>query len=155
MFHSKYKLAERIITPINYLSEADLYAERGNEFLFDVECYRNYFLIGFMSFVSGRVTFIEQSEFEALNIEKLRWIVTNTTLTGFTSRKYDVPMLWAAMAGCNCGQLKAVNDKLVLAGKQSYQVEKECGFKQHRCNTIDLMEVAPAAAQTGRASWGS
>jgi len=143
----KYKLPEPTITPINFLTDQELFAERGGELLFDVECYRNFFLIGFMSFKTGRVCFVERSEREVINIEKLRWITQSFTLTGFNSKAFDLPMLWAAIANFNNGELKAVSDKLILAGIPAWRVEKECKFKQFRTDTIDLMEVAPAAPQ--------
>ena len=143
----KYKLPEPVINPINYMSSEDLLHERGNEFIFDVECFRNFFLIGFMSYRTGRTTFVEMSDTEAFNYGKLQWIVQNVTLTGFNSKNYDMPMLWAANAGMNCGQLHALSTAIIRGEKQVWRLEKEFKFKQHRCDHIDIMQVAPAAPQ--------
>lgn len=132
---------------MNFLADNELIFEKGNEFLFDIECFRNYFLIGFMSYRTARVTFIELSEFEKINFQKLRWLVENTTLTGFNCKDYDTPMLWAALAGLNNGELKAVSDQLILAGLPGWRLEKKYKFRQFRLDLIDLDQVAPAAAQ--------
>jgi hypothetical protein len=144
---NKYKLPEPTYAPVQYMTTPQLVAEKGNEFLFDVECYPNFFLIGFKSFVTGRVLFIEQSEWETANLDLLRWITGNITLVGFNSKKYDLPMLWACFAGLNYGQLHALSNKLILGGYPVWRCEKEFKFTQFRCDHIDLQQVAPAAAQ--------
>lgn len=144
---TKYKLPEPVPTPINFLTNEQLIAEKGNEFLFDVECYRNFFLIGFMSYQTGRVTFVEYSDREAFDIRKLRWITENFTLVGFNSKNYDMPMLWASITGMNPGQLHALSTRIIRAETQLWRLEKEFKFRQFHCDHIDLMQVAPAAAQ--------
>lgn len=143
----KYKLPEPVVTPINFMLDNELIAEKGREVLFDVECFRNFFMIGFMSYATGKVTFVELSENERLNHNKLRWIVQNTTLVGFNSKGYDLPMLWASLAGLNCGQLYSLSSRIIIGVKKVWQLEKDFKFQQHHCDHIDLQQVAPAAAQ--------
>lgn len=145
--NDKYKLPEPVHSPIHFMSTEQLVAEKGNEFLFDVECYPNFFVIGFKSYVTGRVMFLEQSDWEKANLDLLRWITANNTLVGFNSKKYDLPMLWACFAGLNPGQLHALSGKLIYGNYPVWRVEKEFKFKQFHCDHIDLQQVAPAAAQ--------
>lgn len=145
---TQYKQPDSTVDTIDYLNSHELIAEKGNEFLFDVECFPNLFLIGFMSYKTGRVTFIERSNYCEFDRAKLDWILKNMVLTGFNSKFYDMPMIWAAMANLNCGQLHAVSNQLIL-GAKAWNLERKFGFKQFPkyVNHIDLMEVAPAAAQ--------
>ena len=131
----------------NFLPDQELVKERGNEFIFDVECYPNYFMVGFMSYVTGRVTFLEHTDSYAFPLDKLRWMMDNLTLTGFNSRGYDIPMLWAARSGLNCGQLHAVTCKIITTDLRLHHIEKQFGFKCGYCDSIDPQQVAPAAAQ--------
>lgn len=145
---TQYKQSDPVAATINYLNAYELIAEKGNEFLFDVECFPNLFLIGFMSYTTGRVTFIERSNYCEFDRPKLDWILKNMVLTGFNSKSYDLPMIWAAMANLNCGQLHAISNQLIL-GAKAWHLEKKFGFKQFPkyVNHVDLREVAPAAAQ--------
>ena len=122
-------------------------SERGNEFLFDVECYRNYFLCGFMSYATGKTTFIEITEREAFPLDKLKWIFASLTLTGFNSKGYDLPMLQASLSGLNCGQLFAMSTQIIRGEKPLWRIEKDFKYFPLQCNHIDLQQVAPAAAQ--------
>lgn len=129
------------------MNQDQLIAEKGNEFLFDIEAYPNFFLIGFKSYVTGRVFFVEQSDWNNADLNALRWIVQNNILVGFNSRGYDMPMLWASLTGFNAGQLHSLSNRIIFNTKPVWQLEREFGFKQYISNHIDLQQVAPAAAQ--------
>ena len=98
--------------PIHFMSPQQVAAEKGNEMLFDIECYPNFFLIGMKSYQTGFVKFFESSGEQDMDYNGLRWMVQNCTLIGFNLNGYDLPMLWAALAGRNCGQLYEISRKL-------------------------------------------
>ena len=142
--------------PIHFMSPHQMQSEAGNEMLFDIECYPNFFLIGFKSYQTGVVKFFELSAEQNLDLQSLRWMVHNCCLLGFNIIGYDLPMLFAALAGKNCGQLYEISRKLTerkytSTGKdikvKPWQVAKKYGFVIGRCNSIDLQIVAPALPQ--------
>jgi hypothetical protein len=142
----KYKLPEPVIPPVEFMTDGQLQAERGNTFLFDIECFSNYWLAAFKSYQTGRILFFERTETTDFDAGKLRWLVDNMLLVGFNSFGYDIPVLWAALRGLWTDQLKDVSDAIILQGFRPYQVENEFKFKIGHCNHIDLQSVAPSAA---------
>lgn len=142
--------------PIHFMSPQQMQVEAGNEMLFDIECYPNFFLIGMKSFQTGFVKFFESSSEQDIQYNELRWMVQNTCLIGFNLTGYDLPMLFAALAGRNCGQLYEISRKLTEKKKNQYgkrmkvkpwQVAKKFNFKIGRCDSIDIQTVAPALPQ--------
>ena len=142
--------------PIHFMSAQQMQAEKGNELLFDIECYPNFFLLGFKSYQTGLVKFFEQSNEQDIDLQSLHWLVHSCTLIGFNLTGYDLPMLWAALAGKNCGQLYEISRKLTEKKKNQYgkrikvkpwQVLKKFGIHNGRCNSIDIQTVAPALPQ--------
>ena len=138
-------------SPIHFMTQQQMYAEKGNELLFDIETYPNFFLIGFKSYVTGLVKFFVESQEEELHKEDLRWLVHNCTLIGFNSTNYDNPMLYAALAGKNCGQLYEISRELTAQSfdqrPQAWRIAKKFGFTVGVQDTIDIQTVAPALPQ--------
>lgn len=146
------------ITPsvIHFMSPQQMQAETGNEMLFDIECYPNFFLIGMKSYQTGFVKFFESSGEQDMDYNGLRWMVQNCTLIGFNLNGYDLPMLWAVLAGRNCGQLYEISRKLTEKRKSAtgqrikpkpWLIAKKFGYKIGRCDAIDIQTVAPALPQ--------
>lgn len=142
--------------PIHFMSPAQMQAEKGNEMLFDIETYPNFFLIGMKSYQTGFVKFFESSAEQDMDYNGLRWMVHNCTLIGFNLTGYDLPMLWAVLAGRNCGQLYEISRKLTEKRKNQYGkrikpkpwlIAENFGFKIGRCDAIDIQVVAPALPQ--------
>ncbi len=142
----KYLPPSPIHNPIEFITDQELVAEVGNAFLFDVECFPNFFLIGFKSFVSGKVAFFELSETEQLDRRKLQWIAENYLLIGFNSRNYDLPMLWAAIYGRTNEELFNISNGIIYLQIPIGKLERQYTFRVHDTNEIDLQEVAPGAA---------
>lgn len=142
----KYKLPPPLITPVEFMTDEQLIAERGNDFLFDVECFSNYFLVAFKSYATGRVVCFEKTETTDLDKGKLRWIIENFCTIGFNSRNYDMPMVWAAIQGLSCERLHNLSNSLIIGQTKIFQVEKEFKFRIGHFDSIDLQQVAPSAA---------
>lgn len=125
------------------LMEAVLAGER---LVFDIETYRNFFQVAFMSIDSGRVIdFIQTPEF-ALDIGMLRWVVTSFCIVGFNSHDYDCTMLALALEGKTNQELKEASDELVMGDNtRPYDLLRRYKTKgiRDRLNHIDLIEVAP------------
>lgn len=137
--------------PYREFTDVELAAARGATLVFDIETYRNYFLVAFKCVETGRVVTFEDTPFSLFNRQKLNFVVYNFRLVGFNSRAYDMFMLTLAMFGASLEKLKYASDKLVDAEDTGErfgykEFEKEFGFSQIRCNHIDLIDVAPLKA---------
>lgn len=141
-------LAEALVFEPLLIEDEELLAaaQNGERFVFDIECYPNYFLIAFSSLVSGKVLVFELAENKNLHIEKLRWVLENLCLVSFNGNTYDMPIASMAVAGKSTVQMFAATEAIILHGERSYDVLKHYRVKQLKANHIDLIEVAPLRA---------
>lgn len=116
--------------------------------IFDVETYRNYFLIQMMNWVTKKVITFEQYPGQDLDTERLRSVMTNKkyTFISFNGIKYDLPMVSMAATGTSNGQLKRCSDEIIQMGLWPWQFTKQFGVHMLDCDHIDLIEVAPGRA---------
>jgi hypothetical protein len=126
--------------------ELPIAAARRERFIFDIECYVNYFLIAFTSLVTGKVIYFERTRTSDFDANKLQWIVNNFCLVGFNSWGYDLPILALALAGKNCAQLKQATNDIIVNGTRPSDVLRGFKVKSIRPDHIDLIEVAPLRA---------
>lgn len=151
----KYELPTATLTPMIQMTDAELEANRGGTLIFDIECFRNYFLILFMDFASGKVvTFERTNEFD-FDRQKLTWLISNYRIVGFNSWMYDEPMLWASLHGLWPTQLKTLSDQLICQERFSRAMaEKDWGFKIGFSNHIDILNVLPSSKFTSLKQYG-
>jgi hypothetical protein len=62
----------------------------------------------------------------------------------FNGRKYDIPMIRAALGGLTAGQLKTLNDAIIVGGLQPFQIT-DAGYPQWQgaVDHVDMYEVVP------------
>lgn len=128
---------------IPMFDEYALMSEIGTQLIFDVECYENYFEVGFTSFKTGRVMVFVMTPYQRLDIQRLRWICNNFTLVGFNSNYYDIPMLSFALDGHDNKTLKQISDAIIVYEENPWQVMQAWKVKRLRCDHIDIREVCP------------
>ena len=145
---SEFRLAPPTPQAVYFFDEQTLYEQYGGTFLFDIEVYRNFFFAGFKCYNTGYIVTLERSEFTDFNPAMLKWILDSIRLVGFNSLTYDMPILWAALAGYPCDKLKAVSDFIIKGNHRPWQVEREFDFKMGYSNHIDLFSVAPGSPQS-------
>ncbi len=110
----------------------------------DVECYTNYFLICFKSFIS-KSRYYQITDNSSLNFNEITDIMSKYLTIGFNSKSYDLPMISYALSGATRQQLKEFSDQIITSGKFSWEVCREYNIKvPYLWNHIDLIEVAPA-----------
>jgi len=115
--------------------------------VFDIECYRDYFLVYFRSVDGAKSRYFEMYDGHHLDIEGIERILRKWRVVSFNGNNYDVPMLSYALAGANCGQLKRASDSIILADLKPWEF-----FDTYDCQVpedldhIDLIEVAPGKA---------
>lgn len=138
-------LEEALAFNVQLLSDNDLYEcmLRQERFVFDVECYWNYYLAAFASIDSKKVWFAEFRKDEILDTERLQWVIDNIITVGFNSLSYDLPITALALAGKTTEQLKQATNDIIINQIQPAFLLKQHKVKKLRPNHIDLIEVAP------------
>lgn len=142
------KPVARTTIPISYASDLELsgYAGLGYTMLFDIECYWNYFLIGFKCLETGKYVTFEDSPEESINLDKLNWLIWNFRLVGFNSMVYDIPMLFLALRGYKATRLKECSNVLIPEFGETERVDIKKAFNLFiptGVNHIDLFNVCP------------
>jgi hypothetical protein len=136
--------------PIAFMTDADLtYAKMtGDKFLYDTECYVNYWCGIVRSLATGKILIFEKGENNiGLNDEdKFRWIIENICLVTFNGIHYDMPMTALALDGVECDELKRASDDIIVNDWQGWQILKRHKVQKLAVDHIDLMEVAPLQA---------
>lgn len=129
---------------IQYLTDEELQSiPTGSVFMFDVECYINFFLVAFKHVESGKYVKFEESPGATINTTKLSWMFWRFCIVGFNSINYDIPMITLAIAGANCEELKGASDKIIQEGMRPFDFQREYKVKIQNYNHIDLIAVAP------------
>jgi len=111
--------------------------------IFDVECYKNYFLVSFLN-TAGKVAHIEMRGDGKLDVAKLsKFMKTNTTL-GFNSNSYDVYMIAGALENRSCAELKAMSNEIIMSRLPPWRAVDV--MIPRDWDTIDIIEVLPGQA---------
>jgi len=139
--------------PVHIMSDDELIAaaKTGQRMVFDVEVYRNYFCISFMSLETGWVASFYMYDGHPnyvlgayeLDINRVGWILNNFTVVGFNSWNYDLPIVSLALNGKSCKQIKDASDLIIYQNWRPSDVLKQYKTKALKCDHIDLIEVAP------------
>ena len=139
-------LEEAIAFNVPLYTFEEIQANIGEQLLFDIECYENYFLICFMSYKTGKCCYFEMYDGCPLNKDAINWIINNFELISFNGIKYDMCILALALAGKDCSILKSATQRLIVMGDRVQDVLKSHKVKGLKVNHIDLIEVAPLFA---------
>ena len=114
---------------------------------FDIEVYRNYFLVMFRNITTGNVIAFEKFEGQPLDTHSVLMNLRRRCTVGFNSINFDFPVLFGALAGKSNSELKDISDSIIVTGLKPWHVENKFGFKiEKSLNHIDLIEVAPGKA---------
>lgn len=116
------------------------------EFLFDIEAYRNYYLAGFRHRASKKIVYIESTDQGDLDTDKINWILNSFCTVGFNSKGYDLPITSMALAGCSIMDMKNATNRIIIGQEPWHDVLKSYKVKCIECNHIDMIEVAPLFA---------
>ncbi len=141
-------LEEALAFDIPFLTDAELLAATyaRERFVFDIECFPNYFLIAFQSLVSGKIVYFELTPDAPLDVAKLSWVMHSFCLVSFNGNNYDLPIAALALAGKDNSHLMWATEEIILRNERGQDVLKKSKVKRLRLNHIDLIEVAPLKA---------
>ncbi len=133
--------------PHEFTIQEILLAGPGEELLYDVEVYRNFFCVTFESLKTGKVMYFELSEWcPVIDINLLGWLYTNFTCVGFNNLNYDSTIMSMVLAGKSTSQIKDASDDLIVNEMRQQDVFRKNKVKRIRANEYDLIEVAPLRA---------
>lgn len=113
--------------------------------IFDTECYRNYFLACFLNADTGAVVMYEKFN-DVETITGPLAFPTGGTVVGFNSYRYDLPVCAVALRGAQNSVLKGVSDSIILGNRMPWDIERDYGVSLPDGDHIDLIEVAPGKA---------
>ncbi|WP_321471066.1 hypothetical protein [uncultured Paludibaculum sp.] len=114
--------------------------------VFDVECYPNFFLVLFKDLDTGEIIRCQQSPNRTLNRALLLRTLQTSTLVGFNSTEFDLPMIQLALKGFGTDELKEVCDDIIQRGMRARDVAEQYGLSRPPWDHIDLIQVAPLKA---------
>nr|DAL65661.1 MAG TPA_asm: DNA polymerase [Caudoviricetes sp.] len=125
------------------------YTEERPTAVWDTECFPNFWSIGFKAIGDGRRRRFFLYENHPLDRRGIANVLRKWRIVGFNSNKYDLPMLALAMRdGTTCADLKQFSDELIQSGTPHWKLMERLGLTlPDFIDSIDLMEVSPAAAQ--------
>ena len=140
-----------LLRPVEFMTDEELMSiPAGSVFVFDVECYRNFFYVAFKCLSNGKFVAFERSpDFDFPEL-KLRWMLWRFCLVGFNSASYDIPMVELAAKGLSCNELKEASDFIIKSGINygtkkvtPFDIEKKYRIQIGKYNHIDLFNVCP------------
>lgn len=109
----------------------------------DVECFRNWFNIGFTD-VATR-THLDLAY--PLDAARVRQVLAESCIVTFNGWNYDVPMIVAALAGHPPETLKQMSDAIIQRGLRPWQFYEHFNLPDPGAiDHVDLIEVAPGIA---------
>ena len=116
--------------------------------IFDVECYPNFFYVGFKSLHSGKFLYIwsevkEDGSTVPPNPALMSYIYKHFTLIGFNSISYDKHMCDLMVSGCTVPDLHYWSSYIIGKKLSPYGARKATGCPNYECDHIDVIEVAP------------
>lgn len=140
-----------LLRPVEFMTDEELLAvPAGSVFVFDVECYRNFFYVAFKCLANGKFVAFERSPDYDFPEMKLRWMLWRFCLVGFNSNSYDIPMVELAAKGLSCNELKEASDFIIKSGQNygtkkvtPFDIEKKYRIQIGKYNHIDLFNVCP------------
>ena len=140
-----------LLRPVEFMTDEELMSiPAGSVFVFDVECYCNFFYVAFKCLSNGKFVAFERSpDFDFPEL-KLRWMLWRFCLVGFNSASYDIPMVELAAKGLSCNELKEASDFIIKSGINyrtkkvtPFDIEKKYHIQIGKYNHIDLFNVCP------------
>ena len=111
----------------------------------DIEIYPNYFLFAAKNIQTGEVTTIETSSYLCDEDRRfLRNFMEKNETVGFNTIRFDLFIIYAALAGRDVSVLKQLADSIIVGEMRQWEIKKIYKVEVPRdLKHIDLFEVAP------------
>lgn len=118
-------------------------ARKQTPLIYDIECYINYFMVGFKVWNQEKFIYFELDANEKINNPLLEYIMCRCLTVGFNSNSYDNTIVTLAINKKTTQQLKAATNMIIEEDFQGWQVLRKLRCKKLKINHIDIIEVAP------------
>ena len=105
----------------------------------DTECYKNYWLCIFYDPIKDRSIKLELYDGCELNIDRLETIMRSHKIITFNGQRYDLPMIYGAIAGLTNYQLKCMSDDIILTNAMWWLMSDKYDFTIRKTNHIDII----------------
>lgn len=125
------------------LTNDDLINFSSEKMVFDIECYPNFFLIIFKHINSGKIAQFAKFEGQAINEERLRYILYHFELIAYNCNKYDNMLILGLLKGYDNTQLKDLSDRIIIQKLTPRALSGELGYCPRDWNIIDLIQLIP------------
>lgn len=115
--------------------------------VFDIEIYKNYFLLAIRVLETGRVYTFERGQGFDFDVEACKSLLRKLTVIGFNSKNFDELILALALNGASPKLMKEAANAIIIYNEKIYRLFSQYGVKPLAwMDHIDLIEVAPGAA---------
>lgn len=129
------------------LTLQELIQTPGDELLYDVEIYPNFFCVTFESLKTGKSLYFELSEWcPQLDTQLLHYIYTNFVCVGFNNLNYDYVMMSMVLQGKTLAEMWQATQDIIVFEQRPRDVLRKFKCKRIAANEWDLIEVAPLRA---------
>lgn len=115
----------------------------------DIECFHNWFLIGFTDATTGMEWDYQMVPGTQLDVQAIEALLRHFTVVTFNGVNYDLPMILLALAGADCATLKQANDEMIVGKIKWWVMMKKYGLRMPWwIDHIDVMEPTPGVRVT-------
>lgn len=115
--------------------------------IFDLEVYRDYFLVAFRDVDTLEVTTYEMYDGHPLDAKGLRTRMGTSRVVSFNGKRFDAPLVAYAIAGATNEELKLAANDIIENNLQPWQFTDRYPCKiDPEWDHIDLFDVAPGMA---------
>lgn len=115
---------------------------------FDVESFRNFFLINMTRYGNDEKISFELSNRSQINWEQVNRILRTECMIGFNSINYDLPIIILAMKGHDTYTLKDATNQIIKGSLRPWDTERLFKITIPKINHVDLFEPNPAVRQS-------
>lgn len=132
------------LPPVDWMTEAELMAKPiGSAFVYDVECYPNFFMVAFRCELTGKVVAVFDTPTSRLNVDLLSYLMNGFQLYGYNSSGYDLPMCSCALAGFTAAQLHDVSRAIIYDGMKPWKLKETFNVELAYVRNVDIQPVVP------------
>ena len=113
--------------------------------IFDIEVSKNMFMVGFKKLDGKVLQITTKTKLDKTQRMNIRKVISQYTLIGFNSSRYDNPMLLKALEGATTMELFKMSERIIKDNMPTFMVMRDFDLEPIRdMDTIDLMPPQPA-----------
>lgn len=111
------------------------------QYIMDIECYVNYFLVKFLNIETDEIIDFEQTNETEFDSKRVLHLLSKSEIVTFNGTKYDLLMLRLALKGATNKQLKKASDEIIQDDMRVWKFEEKYALERLKLKHIDLIEL--------------